>query len=333
MPSRKTKSSSKPTFGRNGAPFAPLALALVVGALLPGGPTKPTEANVATETEAASCTGDITDFQECHSTFPTGCSPSAGYDAYLNLLKNQLTPPPAASQKIAFLAEKDYQKLDQGLPSGLTAKNHRQFKDAMDKLGEGQLFGVVGYLYYYKASGAESSNCELDKKGDPEATNVDFHIGIGFDPDNAKKVLADPSAKGTLMKTLETSSVIVEMTPHYRATFENKIWTLDSLKKAVGHQVKVVGQLMADSEHNDAKDNCALPNHLPSCWRASIWELHPVVQLQVCKKEPCKADSTDGWAELDEPLSSAPATTPSEAKTSTTKKSGSTGKKPAKPTP
>jgi len=43
-------------------------------------------------------------------------------------------------------------------------------------MGEGKQFGLVGYLYYYESTGAESNNCELT--GVP---NVDFHIGIGFD--------------------------------------------------------------------------------------------------------------------------------------------------------
>jgi hypothetical protein len=320
MPSKKKKPG--PTFGRNVAPFAPLALSLVMGALMPGtARNNVSEATVATETEAATCSGDIMDFRECHSKFPTGCSPSAGYDPYLNLLKNQLTPPPV-TPPAKILTEADYKNLDAGTPSGLSGKNHAQFKDDLAKLGEGKTFGVIGYLYYAKASGAESSNCELDSKGDPEATDVDFHIGIGFNADDAKSVLADPTAKGPMMKHLEQTSVIVEMTPQYRFSFDNNIWTLKNVKSAVGHQVKVVGQLMADSEHNVPKDNCALGVN-QTCWRGSVWELHPVMRFQVCGKDNCTADSPDAdWVELDK------LTSPAETKTT-----AGTGHKPAKPKP
>ena len=303
MPARKTSSSGG--FARNVAPLAPLALALVMTAVLPSGRQNITQADLGTETEAAVCPDDITDFQDCHSRFPTGCSAKAGYDPYLNLLKNQLTPPPAASFKPPQVFDKleQFESLDQNMPQGLTSRNHAQFRDDLAKLGEGKLFAAVGYLYYAQVTGAESSNCGLDSKGDPEGSNVDFHIGIGFDPGLAGKV-AGSSAKptGTLMKDLQQNSIIVEMTPQYRFSFEEGIWTIENLRKALGKPVRVTGQLIVDSEHNLPGQNCSLAStakEKQSCWRASTWELHPVVQFQVCKSASCDASSsTSDWANL-----------------------------------
>ena len=88
------------------------------------------------------------------------------------------------------------------------------------------------------------------------------------------------------------------MTPHYRAKFRPG-WTSDSLRKVLGRRVKVVGQLLADNEHNVKSQNCAL-GITPDCWRATIWELHPVTQFQVChSSHTCDVNSSD-WKDLEE---------------------------------
>jgi hypothetical protein len=103
---------------------------------------------------------------------------------------------------------------------------------------------------------------------DKEGANVDFHIGIGFDKDLASQVNA--ANPGKPLKKLQQNSVIVEMTRHDRAQFQSGLWTLANLKPALGHRVRVIGQLLVDSEHNKPSDNCAIKgttaqaNH---CWR------------------------------------------------------------------
>lgn len=276
---------------RTVAPFAPVALALLAShALLPSGAGRaapeihPTDPSVAAKCE------DVADFRECHTEYPNGCSPSAGYDAYLNLLKNQDTPPPPPSNAVRFLTSlQDFQALEAATPADLSRSNHSQFKDQLAKLGEGQVYGVIGYLYYAKQSGKESSNCEL---ADPEA--VDYHIGIGFDPNLAPK----GKLTGAELKNLEQNSVIVEMTPHYRFNYHPN-WDIQTVQSAAGKKVRVIGQLMIDSEHNNATQNCGFKAaNRATCWRATSWELHPVMQFQVCGSGECTATSGD-WVELD----------------------------------
>jgi len=242
---------------------------------------------------------DVLDFQDCHSRYDTGCSPSGGYDAYLNLLKNKLIPPIPATTSVQYLTQQDFQHLDSNTLAGLGggSKNHADFKGQLDQLGEGKTFRLIGYLYYVKESGMESSNCELPKD-DPEGSNVDYHIGIGFDPGVAAKLHNKVALTPEEKKELTQTSVIVEMTPHYRFTYENGIWTYDALKQIIGSQVRVTGQLLVDSEHNVAGQNCALGVTL-KCWRASVWELHPVTGFQLCKDtaNACAPDS-QAWAEL-----------------------------------
>jgi hypothetical protein len=122
-------------FSRHVAPFAPLALALLMSrAVLPSpSGAAPEEAAVETGTPAkavaAKCGDeDIPNFQVCHTTFPTGCSKAAGYDAYLNLLKNQLTPPAATSEPIDYIADlAGYKTLEKSLPADLNSRNHEKF--------------------------------------------------------------------------------------------------------------------------------------------------------------------------------------------------------------
>ena len=323
MPNQSSQTAR--TFTRHVAPFAPLALALAMSAAPASQP-----ASSASEPSAgiapATCQ-DVTDSQDCHSRYPTGCSAAGGYDAYLNYWKNQLIPPASSSTPVKYFTQlQDYQKLDASIPSGLTRSNQGDYQDQLKQLGESQLYGVIGYLYYFQHTSAESSNCDLTgPSGDPEFGNVDYHIGIGFvPPPGTAQAQADtataanpatkapaggrkgptkkPTTSGSGASNLQQNSIIVEMTPHDRFQYENGIWTLENLQKAVGRQVKVVGQLLIDNEHNLPSQNCATAStasQKQTCWRASVWELHPVVTFQVCPNDSCTQDSTD-WVELDQ---------------------------------
>lgn len=267
-------------------PFVPLAIALVAqGALLGSG------TGSQPDDTAAVCGDDVATYQECHSDYPTGCSAAGKYDAYLNLLKNQLVSPASAPQR--YLAGSDYAAMEQALPSDLTKTNHGDEKDALAAIGDGHVVGLVGYLYYAKKGGKESSNCELT---DP--TDIDFHIGIGFDPALAAKLAEHAKLTSDERTVLDQSSVIVEMTPHWRARYEPS-WTLDLLQPIVGRQVRVTGQQLADNEHFDPKDDCGVQDAAAKCWRASIWELHPVTRFEVCTSGTCTA-TTGSWVALED---------------------------------
>ena len=310
MPAKN--SQTNPTFTRHVAPFAPLALALLMNAVpssrsTGGGASLaadvPSGAPTRDNAVAVQC-DDVLDFQDCHSRFPTGCSQAAGYDADVNFLKNLLIPPtPVTSAQVKFLGPQDYQNLEANLPDGLSRGNHGDFKDALSALGEGQSFGLIGFLYYAKPSGVESSNCQLPDSDPPEGSNVDYHIGIGFDSSLAQQVSGFPdtdTVPKALLKTLEQNSVIVEMTPHSRFNFEPGIWTIENVRKAVGQQVRVVGQLLVDNEHFSSSQDCAKASAAKdqrSCWRLSVWELHPVTQFQVCNAASCAPDDAN-WVEV-----------------------------------
>ena len=331
MANNASSSRSSPTsktVTRHVAPFAPLALALLMNAVPPSAPVTE-NAEVETSTASAGITAskcdEVVDSQDCHIRFPAGCSAAGRYDPYLNFWKDQLIEPDAATTPVKYFTQlADYQQLDAKIPAGLKQNNQAGFQDQLQQLGEGQLYGTIGYLYYSQHTSAESSNCELSgPPGDPNYGNVDYHIGIGFDPKVAQQLRSEaaavsetstsaassrkhpatrPTSSGSGAINLQQKSVIVEMTPHDRFQFENGIWTLENLQRANGRQVKVVGQLIVDNEHNIASQNCAIARKAAdkkTCWRASVWELHPVVRFQVCPNDSCTPESTD-WVELDQ---------------------------------
>ncbi len=280
-------------FARRVAPWAPVALGLL-GQVTATSPTLTSPTAKPADFAVAVCGSDISGFEACHDDYPTGCSKAAKYDAYLNELKNL---PLSPADPVRWLSQlKDFTDLDQKLPHDLAKSNHAQFGDALKGLGEGSIAGTVGYLYYAQKGGtSESSNCQLGGPND-----IDFHIGIGFDPSLAAKLAAKQPLTEDEKATLTKESVIVEMTPHWRARFKPE-WSLALLKPAVGHQVRVLGQLLVDNEHYDTKDNCAIKGaSQETCWRASVWELHPVTGFQVCGTGDNCAQDGAGWVELED---------------------------------
>jgi hypothetical protein len=298
------------SFARRVAPFAPLALAL---AMQPG-VTKTTSNAVPTaqfgDLQAVQCE-DVQDSEQCHAKYRSGCnSSSQTYDTYLNFLKNTIDFSGAA-QPTSFLnsleqfqaKEQQLQAVEQQLRVTLGKDNHSQFAEPLKKLGEGSLQGAVGYLYAVKAEtggSGETSNCKLSQN----ESDVDFHIFIGFDSNLAAQIITHPDS---IKLSDKGKSIVVEMTPHYRAAFQPN-WTSDLLKQERGRKVKIIGQLMVDNDHNSTKDNCGLAGAGSTCWRATIWELHPVTKFQVCmaKNNDCDLNSSD-WVDL-EKISSGDAT-------------------------
>jgi hypothetical protein len=287
------KSPLSPSVSRTVLPFAPLALALLVGnAVMPGPKVTPPETTTSSVV-AAVCDKGL-DFKSCHSEYPTGCSDTGKYEAYLNLLKNQLpeqTTPQGWFDNIGQL-----QDLERKFPPGLKKTNHLAMKDDLGKLGEGQIFGAVGYLYDVIVEHEESSNCELDDSR-TDARSVDFHIYIGFDDGLAERI-KNKTTTPSDAQTINRESLIVEMTPHYRDLFKRG-WSPDAVKKELGNRVRVVGQLMVDSEHYVKGQDCLISDAGQKCWRGTVWELHPVTDFQVCRSGSCPDQNSVGWVALE----------------------------------
>jgi hypothetical protein len=221
----------------------------------------------------------VTTMDECHRSYPSGCGTTAGkYDAYSNYLRNQVPPPAAPSYRL--LGALEFSGLDARTP--LVVKGaHADQAELLASLGEGTIVATIGYLTRVSTGSRESANCLLAQR---DANDIMLHVG--FDPGLTKLI-----GVGGASPQLAQSSMVAEMTPHFRALFRPG-WNAERLAGLVGRQVKIVGQLMLDSEHHNPQDSCGYPEaNLKLCWRATAWEIHPVTQLYVCKQGRCEANS------------------------------------------
>jgi len=255
----------------------------------------------ASSQTTASC-GNVTTLAGCHPGKPTGCSHSQNprYDPYLNFLKNQAPARDLVPDRA--LSRENFVELEDAIPGDLSTRNHADFADALAGLGEGNIVSLVGFLYFVENTAVtskhrgETCNCQL--KTNP---TFDFHLGLGFDADLARQVRQhlvthDPNNTGEL----EQTSIVAEMTPHTRDTK----WTVSRLnQRALGRSVKVIGQLVADNAHVSEKDDCDFEDDpARPCWRATVWEIHPVIQFLVCRNGATCTDSSPNtdWITLEE---------------------------------
>ncbi len=129
---------------------------------------------------------------------------------------------------------------------------------------EGLPLQLEGYLAGAKSEGPESPNCH-------SVDNPDFHLWLVDSPNKTR-----------------AESVVVEVTPRVRANHPG--WTIDRLRTLMSTQarVRVSGWLMMDVEHPDQIGKT----------RGSIWEIHPIIQIEVA--------TNNGWQALDRATSAAP---------------------------
>ncbi len=146
------------------------------------------------------------------------------------------------------------------------------------KVGEGTEVVFVGFVLKTKPGGAESVNCEATGK----AAN-DIHIVLT-----------------TKFNDAECNSVTAEMIPHFRPAAWDKITLQTSMTKLVKHPVRAKGQMFFDASHAPCGHPDFLPSGDPS--RRSLWEIHPVYAIDVCKNKTlagCKIDKESVWTPFD----------------------------------
>jgi len=130
MAARSSKTKVAPAaLGAAGA--IPLALALTVGNLTPGGGGS-TGVN-GDPNASVKCEDGIENFRGCHPTYQTGCSGSGKYDGYLIFSKNQ--EPARSSTPVKLLTSAAInQDLNSRTPTDLRTSNHFDLKDDLAKL-------------------------------------------------------------------------------------------------------------------------------------------------------------------------------------------------------
>ncbi len=269
-----------------------------------------TIAKQAPKQHPAKCPSTSPTLQGCHDQFPDGCSAAANphYDAYLDFLKDQDPDPSLAPTRVLTAA--DFSNLESQLPRGsstkkLTSSNHATFASQFAGLGEGNIYSVIAFLYFVEDTGkgttcqpgvSETANCKITA---PDS--ADYHLGLGFNSALAASArTTHPQPCTAAFSALEKDSFVAEMTPFSRRT-HHPSWTIASVSALQGKQVKVVGQLMVDNTHFQARDDCRFSaTAQSSCWRSTIWEIHPITQFYFCNLSAgCDASSpATAWTPL-----------------------------------
>jgi hypothetical protein len=146
------------------------------------------------------------------------------------------------------------------------------------KVGEGQLVRFVAFIL-----DAHFSNTGKRKPPKKEGELVNCN--------NRAEDFNDIHIELVMSKAEE------EMSPHFRPEAWDKLPGLE-----LGRPVRITGPLFFDSSHQPCRNG-----KRPNPKRISVWEIHPVYQLEVCKNKSmttCKVGVNSQWIPLDQWLES-----------------------------
>ena len=232
---------------------------------------------------------DDPDSQVCAATLDEcparGCAKEGSWEAEANVMKRTRPEGGKAAVLLTFddlksLQQQADEKVGQG-PYDLTPHGYQKLTDLKVSTGsvsEGDRVRIVAYIakgqdgLHVNKSG-ESVNCNLKKTYDN-----DFHIPV-------VATSGDTEFKG----------IVVEMVPQARPG----AWTIDALKdiQTKGTQVLVEGGLSYDKVHYISDD----PDHpfKDEPERMSLWEIHPITDFLVCRRDHCDPNRQNDWISLE----------------------------------
>ncbi len=219
-----------------------------------------------------------------------GKSTSPSATQVQNAVKNNFCSVPANKTPETFTPQMliDLQR-NSHIPSGHGLEPTDRIRPR--SLGEGKVIRMKAYLieaHHADLGAGESVNCN----GSSEEDN-DIHIAFGAQP-----------------STQECNSVTAEISPHHRPASWNEIghyekWNPKTKKydpnpgvasRLQAHAYRITGQLFFDASHAPCPCGTAACNPV----RASVWEIHPVYNIEVCKPGSSCDENTDAdWMAFD----------------------------------
>ena len=176
----------------------------------------------------------------------------------------------------------------QKLPSDRSVLQNLSIKDGTRNLtiGEGSKVAFVGYVMAYEFAdthGGEDVNCNLN--GDE---NNDIHLTLRQTPG---LILKRPAG----FPDPRCNAISAEVSPHFRPAAWDKLASPSSNSTFTKYPVRITGALTFDAEHKPCTDGKPASG---SPVRISVWEIHPVYAVDVCKYTTlsrCTATSTTAW--------------------------------------
>jgi hypothetical protein len=240
---------------------------------------EPDLASIAEEAQAQPCVNPTT-LNACTTQKPTGCSAAGTPHGLLNQLKRTVpaegTPITVTFDTFSQLQTAAVGLVDEGVEIAPEDRDKiKSIETAEGTLGEGSRVRLVAFLSdgTPHANKVESVNCNL--KSD---ANNDIHISVAERKNGS-----------------EFDGIVVEMIPQGRPDK----WTSDNVETLRGKVLLIEGGLLYDNFHVvNADSNNPIPNQ-PK--RFSLWEIHPVTSVKVCKRatvSQCNPDRASDWKEF-----------------------------------
>jgi hypothetical protein len=260
------KSQSGQTFTRYVAPFAPLALALLMNAAPSNQALSGQKSRVPCHPSLVSCPA-------------FGCETDGTPHALINEMKRRI-PPSATPRNLTW---DDFRALQEDADSTVGQDVELDASDRArlhglsvptGRVSEGDLVQLAGFIVGKPhPNTGESVNCYLSG-----SANNDFHIPFASDPDQTAY-----------------EGIVVEMIPQDRPAQWN-IKVLDEVE-AARRKVLVTGQLLYDNMHRVNPDEEDNQQGQPP--RFSLFEIHPITSIAICPDDQCDPTQSSQWETLD----------------------------------
>jgi hypothetical protein len=233
-------------------------------------------ASIALEGSAQPCVSPET-LNACTTTKPAGCSSADSAHGLVNQLKRTV-PPQGMPTTLTFDTFSQLQNaavdlVDEGVDIPPADRDKiKSIETTEGPVGEGSRVRLVAFLSEGTphANTGESVNCNLKSEA-----NNDIHISVA-ETKNAS----------------EFEGIVVEMIPQHRPAN----WTSNNVDTLHEKVLLIEGGLFYDNLHftnGDARNPLA---GQPK--RFSLWEIHPVTSVKVCKKmtvSQCNPDQASDW--------------------------------------
>jgi len=233
-------------------------------------------ASIALEGSAQPCVSPAT-LNACTTKKPTGCSAADSPHGLVNQLKRtaprEETPTTLTFDTFSQLQSAAVELVDEGVEISPAERDKiKSIETTEGTVGEGSRVRLVAFLSEGKphANTGESVNCNLKRE-----PNNDIHVSV------------TETKNGS-----EFEGVVVEMIPQDRPAN----WTSSKLDQLHGKVLLIEGGLFYDNLHFANGDASNPMGGQPP--RFSLWEIHPITSLKVCKKNTvgqCDPNRASDW--------------------------------------
>ncbi len=150
-------------------------------------------------------------------------------------------------------------------------------------LGEGTKVMFVGFVLEAEHDDLETGedvNCNK-----PGKENNDIHISLADAPPGTRPIT----------DALRCQAITAEISPHYRPAIWDGFDGAKSLRALKNRPIRITGTLLFDAAHRPCENGAPLgKNPL----RISVWEIHPVYAIDVCKNNTlarCSISDNTAW--------------------------------------